>query len=233
MVPASPGHTLPFCKPEGLQLGLSPPPLQKHTVSAGGFWDWILHDAQSQFLKLASQGDMARPACCLLPLPSPPPFPLLLELNRIFTLAPTPAAAEKSYWNHSSSKRQAGLKRILNQGKLISFLDSKEAAKWNTAHVFQLQWRIKAAITRLFLNLRASRPRLKMYKIALGSELKAKHATKNQANFQGPFLASPSEGINPKCRLRQENQEELMKQHVWDIFILPGHLRLFESNRVV
>lgn len=72
-----------------------------------------------------------------------------------------------------------------------------------------------------------------MYKIALGSELKAKHATENQANFQGPFLAPSSEGINPKCRLRQENQKELTKQCVWDIFTPPGHLKLFESNSVV
>lgn len=55
-------------------------------------------------------GDPARAACCLLPLLPPLHFPLLLELNRIFPLAPTPAAAEKSYWNHFSSKRQAGIK---------------------------------------------------------------------------------------------------------------------------
>lgn len=46
-VPASSGHTLLFCKPEGLQLSLSLPPLQKDTVSARGFWDWILRDTQS------------------------------------------------------------------------------------------------------------------------------------------------------------------------------------------
>lgn len=45
MVPASPGQTLFFRK--GLQLSLSPPPLQKDTVSARGFWDGILRDAQS------------------------------------------------------------------------------------------------------------------------------------------------------------------------------------------
>lgn len=83
------------------------------------------------------------------------------------------------------------------------------------------------------LNLRALRPRLKIHKIALGSDLRAKHATKIQLNFQGPLLAPFFEGINPKCRLRQEKQKELMKQHVWDVFILPGHLKLFESNRVV
>lgn len=70
-----------------------------------------------------------------------------------------------------------------------------------------------------------------MYNIVLGSELKAKHATKTQANFQGLFLAPPSKGIHPKCRLRQEKQE-LMKPHVWDILILPGHLKLLESNRL-
>lgn len=67
----------------------------------------------------------------------------------------------------------------------------------------------------------------------LGYELKAKHATKTHANFPGPFLASASEGINPKHRLRQEKQKELMEQHKWDIFVLPGHLKLFESNRAV
>lgn len=83
---------------------------------------------------------------------------------------------------------------------------------------------------RLFLNLRASRPELKTYKTLLGSELKAKHATKNHAKVQGPFLAPSSEGINPKCSLTQEKQEELMKQHVQDIAILPGHLKLSESK---
>lgn len=72
-----------------------------------------------------------------------------------------------------------------------------------------------------------------MYKIVLGSEWNENHATKNQANFQGPFLAPSAEGINPKCRLGQEKQKELMGQHVWDLFILPGHLKLFENNRAV
>lgn len=83
------------------------------------------------------------------------------------------------------------------------------------------------------LNLRASRPRLKIHKIAQGPDLKAKHATKIKVNLLGPFLAPFAEGINPKCRLRKEKQKELMKQHVWDIFILSGHLKLFKSNRVV
>lgn len=72
-----------------------------------------------------------------------------------------------------------------------------------------------------------------MYKIVLGSEWNENHATKNQANFQGPFLAPSTERINPKCRLGQEKQKELMGQHVWDLFILPGHLKLFEKNRAV
>lgn len=84
---------------------------------------------------------------------------------------------------------------------------------------------------RLFLNLYVSRPRLKMYNITLESELKAKHAAKTQANFQGPFFALSSKGINCKCRLREEKQE-LMKPHVCDILILPGHTKLLESNRV-
>lgn len=72
-----------------------------------------------------------------------------------------------------------------------------------------------------------------MYKIVLGSEWNENHATKNQANFQGPFLAPSAEGINLKWRLGQEKQKELMEQHVWDLFILPGHVKLFENNRAV
>lgn len=55
MVPVSPGQTLPFCEPVGLQLSLCPPPLQKRTLSACGFWGQILRDAQSSFLQLALQ----------------------------------------------------------------------------------------------------------------------------------------------------------------------------------
>lgn len=72
-----------------------------------------------------------------------------------------------------------------------------------------------------------------MYKIVLGSEWNENHATKNQANFQGPFLAPSAEGINLKCRLGQKKQKELMEQHVQDLFMLPGHLNLFENNRDV
>lgn len=72
-----------------------------------------------------------------------------------------------------------------------------------------------------------------MYEIVLGSEWNENHATKNQANFQGPFLAPSAEGINLKCRLGQEKQKELMEQHVQDLFTLPGHLKLFENNRAV
>lgn len=86
---------------------------------------------------------------------------------------------------------------------------------------------------KVFLNLRASRPGLKMYKVVLGSEWNKTHATKNQTNFQGPFLAPSAEGINLKCRLGQEKQKELMEQHVQDLFMLPGHLKLFENDRVV
>lgn len=31
----------------------------------------------------------------------------------------------------------------------------------------------------------------------------------------------------------ETGKKELMKQHVWDIVVLPGHLKLSESNRVV
>lgn len=64
---------------------------------------------------------------------------------------------------------------------------------------------------KVFLNLRASTPGLKTYKIVLGSEWNENHATKNHANFQGPFLAPSAEGINLKWRLGQEKQKELME----------------------
>lgn len=36
----------------------------------------------------------------------------------------------------------------------------------------------------------------------------------------------------PNAGLGQEKQKELMKQQVWNTFVLPGHLK-FESNRAV
>lgn len=101
--PASLGHTVPFQKPENLQLSLCATLLYLH-------WLLGLHflGCQSQFPKLGSQE--IQPGLPAAFFHSSLHFHLLLELNRIFTLAPTPAAAEKPYWNYSSSKRQAGLK---------------------------------------------------------------------------------------------------------------------------
>ena len=72
-----------------------------------------------------------------------------------------------------------------------------------------------------------------MYKIAPGSELKAKYATKSQANFQGPFLALSSEGINPKCRLRQEKQRVDKTARMGHIHPTSSFEVKFESNKVV
>lgn len=103
MASASLGHSVPFHKPENLQLSLSDALLYLHWLPGLGFLG-----CQKLIPKTRLTGDTARTACCLLPLL--PPLPFAAELNRIFTLAPTPAAAEKPYWKHSSSKRQAGLK---------------------------------------------------------------------------------------------------------------------------